>query len=68
MPKFELTFVGGIRRRYRRWHPTFEAAQETAQRILFEMSLSGDPTGDQRAAHPAVIYGPDCGRDGVTIP
>jgi hypothetical protein len=22
---------------------------------------------DNRAAHPAIIYGPDCGRDGLTI-
>jgi hypothetical protein len=26
-----------------------------------------DDEMDNRAAHPAIIYGPDCGRDGLTI-
>jgi hypothetical protein len=64
--KFELTFVGGIRCRYRRFHATFDQARETAGRILTSMDLSGNPA-EQRAAHPAIIYGPFCGRDGVTI-
>ena len=66
--KFELVFVCGTRRRYRRFHPTFEAARETAGRVLADMSMSGAPMDEHRAAHPAIIYGPDCGRDGVTIP
>ena len=56
---YELTFWGGTSKRYRRFHHTFEAAQETALKML--------ATFDNRAAHPAIIYGPDCGRDGVTI-
>lgn len=61
--KFELVFVGGVSRRYRRWHKSFDAAQALALEILHGMDMSGD----QRAAHSAIIYGPDCGRDGVTI-
>lgn len=57
--KFELTFFGGTKIRYRRWHRTIEAAKEVAHRVLSEI-------GD-RAAHPAIIYGPECGRDGLTI-
>jgi len=57
--KFELTFWGGVNVRYRRWHKTEEAARETAYRVLEEL--------DNRAAHPAIIYGPGLGRDGVTI-
>lgn len=68
MAKFELVFVGGISRRYRRWHKSFEAAQALAIEILYNMGLNGDPAADQRAAHPAIIYGPGCGRDGVTVP
>lgn len=65
--KYELTFFGGTRRRYRRMHSTFDSARDTALRILSDMDMSGDPADEQRAAHPAIIYGPDCGRDGVTI-
>ena len=57
--EFELVFVGGISRRYRRRHKSFDAAQDLAGKILSEL--------DDRAAHPAIIYGPDCGRDGFTI-
>lgn len=57
--KYELTFWGGVSKRYRRYHPTFESAKVTALRVLFSL--------DNRATHPAIIYGPDCGRDGVTI-
>jgi hypothetical protein len=66
MAKFELVFVGGTRQRYRRWHPSYDAAEQAAQRVLAKMD-DGDPAGEQRAAHPAIIYGPDCGQDGKTI-
>jgi hypothetical protein len=65
--QFELVFVGGTKRRYRKMHSTFESAKETAERVLTDMSMSGDQTDEQRAAHPAIIYGPGCGRDGTTI-
>ena len=57
--KFELVFVGGISKRYRRFHRSYEAASEAAINILVDL--------DDRAAHPAIIYGPDCGRHGMTI-
>jgi hypothetical protein len=66
-PPYELVFVGGTRRRYRRYHSTYDSARETAGRVLEEMSMSGDPRDEQRAAHSAIIYGPDCGRDGTTV-
>lgn len=56
---FELTFWGGVTVRYRRNHKTLESAIETAQRVLGGL--------DNRAAHPAIIYGPGCGKDGITI-
>jgi len=67
MTPYELVFVGGTRRRYRRWHATMDSARQTATRVLQDMSLSSDPVDEPRAAHPAIIYGPDCGRDGITI-
>jgi hypothetical protein len=36
-----------------------EAARETAYSVLASL--------ENRAAHPAIIYGPECGRDGITI-
>ena len=60
--KFEVAFAGSAMvrfPRYRRWHPTYEAAEETARCILADL--------DNRAAHPAIIYGPGCGKDGRTI-
>ncbi len=60
MTNFELTFFGGTRLRYRRVHSTFEAAEAEAYRVLARM--------DNRAAHPAIIFGHGCGRDGRTIP
>lgn len=57
--KFELVFVGGISRRYRRFHDSYEAAEARALDIL--------PTLADRAAHPAIVYGPGCGSDGRTI-
>jgi hypothetical protein len=65
--KFELTFWGDVRRRYRRWHATYEAAVDEAGRVHEQMDEAADPLDEQRAAHPAVIYGPGCGRDGRTV-
>lgn len=56
---FELTFWGGTNIRHRRWHSTFEQAEGEARRALSRM--------DNRRAHPAIIYGPDLGRDGKTV-
>lgn len=57
--QFELTFWGGISMRYKRFHQTLEAAQDTAGDVLSKL--------DNRAAHPAIIYGPGLGKDGLTI-
>lgn len=57
--KYELTFWGGCSLRYRRWHLTYESAREKALEVLGKM--------DNAAAHPAIIYGPDLNKDGVTI-
>jgi hypothetical protein len=65
---FELIFVGGIPPREARWieppvtweHETYESARDEAYRILLQLS--------ERKAHPAIIYGPGCGKDGRTIP
>ena len=57
--KFELVFFGGCGIRYRRWHATYEAAVETAHRVLGKIA--------DAAAHSAIIYGPGCGRDGRTV-
>lgn len=55
--RFELTFWGDVGR-YRRWHASYEAAETAAHQMLSAL--------DNRAAHPAIIHGPGCGR-GVTI-
>lgn len=60
--KFELVFAGAAMvrfPRYRRRHRTYEAAEETARDVLANL--------DNRAAHPAIIYGPEMGPDGRTI-
>ena len=57
--KFELTFWGGVSVRVRRYWPTYEAAEARALEVLSSL--------ENRAAHPAIIYGPGCGPDGVTI-
>jgi len=60
--KFELTFFGDalVRfPRYRRIHSSFESAQDRALSVLASL--------ENRGAHPAIIYGPGCGRDGVTV-
>lgn len=62
-PPFELVFWGGLPARfvpkYRRHHETFDAAKREAYRCLAELP--------NRAAHPAIIYGPGLGKDGATI-
>jgi len=66
---YELSFWGAASvkqyriPRYRRRHPSYEAAVAEAQRVLGIMAEQGMPA----AAHPAVIYGPGCGPDGRTI-
>ena len=61
--QYELTFWGGLPNRfvegYRRHHATLEAARAEAHRCLAELP--------NRSAHPAIIYGPQCGKDGLTI-
>lgn len=60
--KFELTFVGAAMvrfTRYRRHHPTYDAAVATAHRVLANL--------ETRGAHPAIIYGPGCGPSGRTV-
>jgi hypothetical protein len=59
---YTLTFVGGALAkmpRHTREHATYEAASDEAGRVLSKL--------DNRAAHPAIIDGPGCGRDGTTI-
>jgi hypothetical protein len=56
---FELTFWGGVSVKYKRFHQTLESAQDAAAAVLDRL--------DNRAAHPAIIYGPGLGKDGLTI-
>jgi hypothetical protein len=53
---FELTFVGGAMARYfpryRRWHPTKEAAEAEGDRVFQKLSDDGLPT----ACHQMIIY------------
>ena len=57
--KYELTFWGSIKLRYRRHHRSLESAREEAVRVLRRLALD-----NMAAAHPALIYGPDPkGRD-----
>lgn len=49
--QYELTFWGGTSIRYKRWHADLESARTEAKRVYGKMT--------NRAAHPAVIYGPD---------
>ncbi len=59
--QFELVFVGAPRAtaRVRRFWPTYEAAEARALEVLYSL--------ENRAKHPAIIYGPGCGRDGRTV-
>lgn len=67
--KFELVFVGGTKRRYRRWHASFEAAKDTAERVLHDitMAAAGGDVAARNTDLRAVIYGPGCGQYGHTI-
>lgn len=64
--KYELVFIGGISRPYKRWHKDWMSAVGEAAIRLEEMDFFADP-GEPRAAHPAIIYGPGLGPDGRTI-
>ena len=60
--KFELTFFGSAMvkfPRYLRVHSSFESAHDRARAVLASL--------ENRGAHPAIIYGPGCGWDGVTV-
>lgn len=62
--KFELIFQGALvstsdNINYRRFHLTFESAKENAMAILVTIV--------DRQKHPATIYGPGCGPDGIII-
>jgi len=48
---YELNFSGGTREPYEPEHDTFEEARDEARRVLALM--------EDRASHPAIIYGPD---------
>jgi hypothetical protein len=59
---YELSFWGGAFAqvpRYKRKHATYDEAADEAVRVLMTL--------DNRGAHPAIVYGPGCGRDGRTI-
>src|SRR5712671_568738 len=58
---FEVTITGGDGLRNRRYQ-TFDDAKAAALRVLKFYDRVGT-----RAAHPAVIHGPDCGSKGKTI-
>jgi hypothetical protein len=58
---YELVFWGGSPISYVRNHASYETAQAEARRVLEELDI-------ERNAHPAIIYGPDCGAHGTTIP
>lgn len=67
--KYELTFVGGasayarsILGNYKRHHKTFESAKKTALHYLNRFDVEGT-----RAAHSAIVYGPDFTADGWSI-
>jgi len=48
---FELTFWGGTKLHYRRWHTTVEKAKDEARRVHAKMT--------EPAAHPAIVYDKD---------
>jgi hypothetical protein len=58
---FEVTFANRDGPPTRKFQ-TFDDAKEAALRILRIYDRNGT-----RAAHPATIYGPDCGPKGKTI-
>ena len=58
---YVLSFWGGISGiRYAQYHGSVEDAREEALRVLALL--------DNRAAHPAIIDGPDVHIDGITVP
>jgi len=58
----EVAFADEFDRGIRREHDTYEDAEREAHAVLAQ-----DAASNWRAAHPAIIYGPDCGADGRTI-
>jgi hypothetical protein len=70
--QYELVFEGGAPIPHVRDHETYAAAEAEAHRVLEWMTLEGHPSDMtdsrlDRSAHPAIIYGADCGAHGVTI-
>lgn len=67
--KFTLVFAGSASvsayriPRHRRYHSTLVSAREAARRVREEMAEQQLPI----AAHPAIVYGPGCGRDGLPV-
>ena len=62
---FELVFAGAATAayfpsRYRRYHRTFESAQETAGQVFQKLRDQDLPV----ACHTAIVFGPGCGKDG----
>lgn len=61
--RYELEFWGGVPFRYRRWHPTYESAAQTAHEVYAKMqekSLDYPNNSDySRAAHTALVTGPE---------
>ena len=68
--RFELVFFGSATvlayriPRYRRRHATIESARECAVRTMARLE---DFVPGVSAAHPAIVYGPGCGRDGTVV-
>jgi len=66
---FELVFFGEatVRAyklpRYKRVHPTLESASNTAREVYEKMEADGIST----AAHPGIVLGPGCGKDGTRV-
>jgi hypothetical protein len=65
-PQYELVFVGGIGRPYKRCHKDWVEALMEAEMRLCELDFFADP-GESWAGHPAIIYGPGLPADGRTI-
>jgi hypothetical protein len=66
--KFELVFVGGTIAQYRRWHRTFEVAQQTAVDELAKLrEAHAHSLHKNYADQRAIIYGPGCGSSGYTV-
>lgn len=65
--KFQLVFVGGAMvsyiPRYRLRHNTIDGARAAARKVWGTMQARNLPT----ACHPAIVYGPGCGKDGKVV-